>query len=50
MKRFEKLDKVADDLHDCADVLPMLFEGGTFTKERQSRPPYRDLTARGKSL
>ena len=30
MLRFDELDKVADDLHGLAKVLPLLFEGGTF--------------------
>ena len=41
MRRFEKLDKVADDLHDYADVLPILFEGGTFTKQAEPSPKQR---------
>ena len=50
MKRFEKLDKVADDLHDYADVLPMLFEGGTFTKEAEPTPIQRPNREREESL
>lgn len=30
MRRFDKLDKVADQLHDFVDVLPEISEGGTF--------------------
>lgn len=38
MLRIDELDKVADDLHDWAKVLPTIFEGGTF-KVNEGRSP-----------
>ena len=50
MLRFEKLDQVADNLHDIADVLPVLFEGGTFKSETEIAPMQRPNSTGEESL
>ena len=37
MRKFDKLDKVADTLHEMKEVLPVIFQGGCFQSANQNK-------------